>query len=110
MSKDPIRYLSLARKAGRLAVGTEECEQLIGAGRRGLLVLAADAGVHAEKRAAALAENRALRLMRVVYSKSELAAAVGRGSSVALALITDEGLAAAFAAAAANGKEQEEQI
>ncbi len=108
--KSAIRYLSLAAKAGRLVTGVEDCEKALKK-RRGdaLLILAADAAPNAQKRAEALSEAGAARLVKTEFTKSELAAAVGRGSSVALALVTDWGLAEAFRAAA-NPKRQEERI
>ena len=48
-------------------------------------------------------------LMQSEYTKRELAAAVGRGNTVAFALVTDGGLASAFAKAAGFGTEQEDQ-
>ena len=107
--KKPIRYLSLAAKAGRIITGLEDCEDAVKRRRKsGLLVLASDAGGNTGKHGEDLAQRPGVRLMRIEYTKSELAAAVGRGGPVAIALVTDEGLAAAFAAAAANGTEQEE--
>ena len=110
MKKDPIRYISLAAKAGKLTSGADDCEQTIRRGKGSLLILAADAGANTEKRASQMVSNRPVRLIRTPYKKTELAAAIGRGSSVALALVTDRGLAEAFVTAAANGMEQEEQI
>ena len=108
--KKAIRYISLAAKAGRLVIGFNDCEKAVRKQKRtGLLILAADAGGNTIRRAEHLAEAPGVTQMVTEYNKSELAAAVGRGSSVALTLVIDEGLAAAFAAAAANGMEQEEQ-
>ena len=104
-----IRYLSLAAKAGKLVTGGDEVEKRLRRGRGGTLLLSADAAPNAIRRAEALASRYRVSLIKIPYTKLELAAAVGRGSSVALALVTDEGLAAAFAAAA-NGMEQEELI
>lgn len=98
-----IRYLSLAAKAGKLVTGGDECEKTLRRGRGGLLILAADAAANAERRAASMADGIHVRLMRAPYTKSELAAAVGRARPVAIALVTDEGLASAFADATANG-------
>ena len=105
-----IRYISLAAKAGRLIIGFNDCEKAVRKQRKiGMMILAADAGGNTIHRAERLAEAPGVKLMVTEYSKSELAAAVGRGGSVALALVADEGLAAAFAAASANGMEQEER-
>lgn len=109
--KKAIRYLSLAAKAGKLITGGDDCEKAIRKQRQGgLLILASDAGKDAVRRAEIMAGSARVTIFKTVYTKSELASAVGRGSSAALALVTDEGLAAAFTAAAANGMEQEEQI
>ncbi len=107
--KNAIRYLSLAAKAGRLVTGAEDCEKALKRKKGALIILAADAAQNARKRAEALSAASGTRLMRTEYTKSELAAAVGRGSSVAIALVTDEGLAGAFTAEA-NPKRQEERI
>lgn len=104
-----IRYLSLAAKAGGVVVGAEECEKAVKRGRGGLLLLASDAAPNAEKRAALIAAPRRVRLMKTSYTKSELSAAIGRGSAVAVVLVTNESLARAFTAAA-NPTEQEERI
>ena len=108
--KRAIRYLSLAAKAGRLVTGFDECEKSIRKQKKtGTLILASDAGDNTIHRAEKLAASAGVTLLKTEYNKSELAAAVGRGSSVALALVADEGLAAAFTAAAAIGMEQEER-
>ena len=106
--KSALRYLSLAAKAGRLVTGGDEVEKQMRRGKRGTLLLASDAGSDALRRAGNLAHERSIPLWNIPYTKSELAAAVGRARPVALALITDKGLAAAFAAAAAIASEQEE--
>ncbi len=109
-SDKALRYLGLALKAGQLVIGADECEKAIKKGQGKLLILASDAANNATRMAQRLSAERDLPLMRTVYTKSELATVLGRKSSVALALVKDESLAAAFAAAAPNGMEQEEQI
>ena len=106
--KKAIRYLSIAVKAGALTSGFEECQKKLRRGGRGLLALACDAGANTVRRAQALAGAAGIRLLPCIYTKSELARAIGRGSPVSLILVTDEGLAGAFAAAHAT--EQEERI
>ncbi len=103
-----LRYLSLAAKAGRIVTGGDEVEKQLRRGKKGTMLLASDAGADAKRRAGNLAKDRTIPLWNIPYTKLELAAAVGRSRPVALALITDEGLAAAFAAAAAIASEQEE--
>ena len=104
-----IRYLSLAAKAGRIVTGGDEVEKTVRRGKGGLLVLAADAGQNSIRRAEQLTREFPLMLERSAYTKSQIAAAVGRGSSVALALVTDGGLAEAFRTASASAQKQEEQ-
>ena len=105
-----IRYLSLAAKAGKLIIGEDDCLKSVKKGKARLIILAADAAANACKRGNELASMGNIGIIKTVYTKAELAQAVGRGSSVALAILIDEGLAAAFAAAAVTGSEQEEQI
>ena len=106
--KKAIRYLSLAVKAGKLTSGFDDCEKAIRKGKRGLLILAADAGQNTIRRAETLSKTDRMRLFPCEYNKSELSSAIGRGSPVSLILVSDEGLAEAFAAAYAT--EQEERI
>ena len=107
---DAIRYLSLAAKAGRLVTGGDEIEKAIRRGRGGLLVVASDAGASAVRRAGNLAAGRGnVTIFESSYTKSALASAVGRGSAAALVLVTDGGLASAFADAVRNGTGQEEK-
>lgn len=103
-----IRYLSLAAKAGKLVIGEDDQLKAAKKGKATLLLLAADAAPSAKKRATELAAIRDTQVISTVYTKSELAQAVGRGSSVALLMLIDKGLSAAFTAAAAIGTEQEE--
>ena len=105
-----IRYLSLAAKAGRIVTGGDEVEKAIRRGKGGLLILASDAGKDTIRRGELLARDGLAALGRSAYTKSQIAAAVGRGSSVAIALITDEGLAEAYLTASASAQKQEEQI
>ena len=103
-----IRYLSLAAKAGKLVIGEEDQLKAARKGKGALLLLASDAAPSAIKRASELSAIRDTKVITTVYTKSEIARAVGRGSSVALLMLIDEGLSAAFTAAAAIGTEQEE--
>lgn len=105
-----IRYLSLAAKAGRIVTGGDEVEKSLRRGRGGLLILASDAGKDAVRRAESLSGDPRVMLERSAYNKSQIAAAVGRGSSVAIALVTDEGLAEAYCRSSATAQKQEEQV
>ena len=104
--KKAIRYISMAAKAGKLVSGADDCGQALKKGKKGLLVLAADAGGNTRRRAEAISAEKRIGLYPCNYTKSELSAAIGRGSAVSLVLITDEGLAGAFAAAYATEQEE----
>ena len=93
-----LRYLGLAAKAGRLVIGAEDCAKQIAKGK--LFVAASDAASNTLQQARTMAERRPCPLLHVAYTKLDIAQAIGRGNPVALALICDEGLAKAFAAAA----------
>ena len=95
-----LRYLGLAARAGRVTVGTEDCAKRSRRERGGLVVTAADAGDNALRRAAAMTETGAAGHIRCGYTRLELAQALGRSGPVAMAVIWDDGLAEAFAAAA----------
>jgi len=103
-----IRYLSLAAKAGKLVIGADDCEKAAKKKSAALIVLADDAATSAVKRAEQLSTAYTIKVFKSPYTKTELAQAVGRGRSVALAILIDEGPSAAFTASAANGTEQEE--
>ncbi len=105
-----IGYLSLAAKAGKVVIGAEDCEKAVRRGNAVLIVLAADAAPSAIKRAKDLAGLRNTEIFWTVYTKAELAQAVGRGSSVALAVLADQGLASAFKAVGVTATEQEELL
>ena len=105
-----IRYLSLASKAGKLVIGADDCEKIVKKGKAVRILLASDAAPSAVKRANDLSAYRNTSIINTAYTKSELSQAVGRGSSVAFVVLTDEGLAAAFEKSAAIALEQEEHI
>ena len=106
-----LRYLGLAAKAGRLVTGAEDCARQMHAHRKGLLVAASDASENTLNRARAMTAGQAEMLYRAAFTKRQIAGAIGRGTPVALALICDEGLARAFAAAAESERgEQEERV
>ena len=105
-----LRYLGLAVKGGRLIIGAEDCAKALKGRTRGLLIAASDAGANTLRQAETMAAGKC-RLFKTGYAKQELAQAAGRHGPVALALITDDGLAKAFEATARPDRgEQEEQI
>ena len=98
------QYMALARKAGRLAVGEDNCGAVISAGRAKLLLLASDASPNAHKRADGFLYGRRALRQTLPWTKAELSALLGkRGCS--MVCFTDLPLAARFAAAMADTSE-----
>lgn len=94
-----LGYLALAAKAGKLRVGELDISKSVQRKKGSLLVLAQDAGASTTLRAQKLTEILPVPLLRTVYTKSEIAAAIGRSNPVALVLVRDDGLARAFSEA-----------
>ena len=94
-----LRYLSLARKAGKAELG----EEPVGAAARALhahvILVAKDASDHTWRRAKSFAAGTDQQCIRLECSKDEMGQAIGR-TSLAIAAITDIGLALALAEAA----------
>ncbi len=104
-----LGYLGLAARAGRLAVGAEDCADRLRRGVPGLLVSASDAGRSTLDEARYLAQARGRTVFPSRYTKRVLADALGRSGPVALVMICDEGLGAAFLKAAGGGHGNEEE-
>lgn len=105
-----LRYLGLAARAGRLAVGAEDCGKQLRKRRGGLLIAAADAASNTLEQAHVLCSRSGTPMLSAAYTKQQLGLAAGRAAPVALALICDEGLAEAFAAAAGMDRKQEDRV
>ena len=90
-----LRYLSLARKAGKAELG----EEPVGAAARALhahvILVAKDASDHTWRRAKSFAAGTNQQCVRLDSSKDEMGQAIGR-SALALAAFTDPALALAF--------------
>ena len=90
-----LNYVALARKAGRIELG----EEPVGAATRGhfarLVIVASDASDHTWRRAKSFAAGTNQQCVRLQCSKDEMGMAIGR-SSLAIAAITDAGLALAL--------------
>ena len=96
MSNDRIlSLLGLCLRGGRLAVGEEPVEAVARARDARVLLLAADASDNTCRRVQHFAEVGQCLWIRVPYPKDVLGRAVGR-TSVAVAAVTDVGLAAAL--------------
>ena len=95
MSGNPVlSLLGLALRGGRLEMGDEPVSLAVKAGRVRLLLLASDAAGNILRRAEHLAEEGHCLWLITPFPKAELGGALGRGS-VAIAALTDLGLAAA---------------
>ena len=90
-----LRFLGLARKAGKLSTGEENTRSEVRSGKAKLLLLAADASHNAEKRAETLAASKNIQLSRLEAGKTELANALGT-PLFAMAAVCDDGFAKAL--------------
>ena len=93
-SKRVLSLLGLALRGGNLAVGEEPVEAVARARGARVILLASDAAAGTGRRAEHFAQAGQCLLLRAPFSKEELGAALGR-ASVALAAVTDTGLAGA---------------
>lgn len=101
-SKRILSLLGLALRGGNLAVGEEPVEAAARAKDARVLLLAADAAENTRRRAEHFAEGGQCLWLRVPFTKEELGRALGR-TSVALAAMTDVGLANAVVRRLAEG-------
>ena len=90
-----LNYLSLARKAGKAELGEEPVGAAARALHAHLIVVAGDASDHTWRRAKSFAAGTNQQCLRLSCSKDEMGMAIGR-SSLAVAAITDAGLALAL--------------
>ena len=98
-----LGYLGIARKAGFLVTGSENCGAAVRSGKVKLLMLAADASENACSRADSFVFGRKTPLRKLPLDKETLSAATGVPGCTMLAL-TDIGLASHFAAALAEAE------
>ena len=90
-----LNYLSLARKAGKAELGEEPVGAAARAMHAHLIIVAGDASDHTWRRAKSFAAGTNQQCLRLTVSKDEMGMAIGR-SSLAIAAITDAGLALAL--------------
>lgn len=93
-----MNYLALARKAGLAELGEEPVGAAAKAGNARLVLVASDASDHTWRRAKSYVADSRQQLLRLPYTKDELGYAIGR-TSLAIAAITDPGMAASLVAA-----------
>ena len=97
MSVSPVlSLLGIALRGGNLVMGEEPVEAVARARDARLLLLASDAADNTRRRVAHFADAGQCIWVRIPFTKEELGQTLGR-SSVAVAAITDVGLAAAVA-------------
>ena len=96
-----LNYLALARKAGLAELGEEPVGVAAKAGRAPLVLVASDASDHTWRRAKSYVADTRQQLLRLPYTKEEMGFAIGR-TSLAMAAITDVGMAASLVAALEN--------
>lgn len=101
-NKRILSLLGLALRGGNLAVGEEPAEAAARAKDARVLLLAADAAAGTCRRAEHFAEAGQCLWLRTPFTKEELGRALGR-TSVALAAVTDTGLASAVVRRLAEG-------
>lgn len=101
-SKRVLSLLGLALRGGNLAVGEEPVEAAARARDARVLLLAADAADNTRRRAEHFALAGQCLWLRTPFTKEELGMALGR-TSVALAAVTDTGLANAVVHRLAEG-------
>lgn len=91
-----LSFLGLALRGGRLVMGEEPVEAVARARDARVLLLASDAADNTRRRIEHFADAGQCLWLRVPFTKAQLGQAVGR-PSVAVAAVTDVGLAAAVA-------------
>ena len=102
MSK-ALGYISIAKKAGALAVGETNAGAAVRAGKGRVLLLASDASPNARHRAEGFVNGTQTPLVVSPFTKAELSEATGIGGC-SMAAFTDVGLAAVFMAALAENE------
>ena len=90
-----LRYMSLARKAGRIELGEEPVGAAARSQKARLIIVASDASDHSWRRAKSFVAGTEQLCIRPRLTKDELGQAVGR-TALAMAAFTDPALALAF--------------
>lgn len=87
-----LSYLGIARKAGLLETGEENCGVVVRGGKAKLLLLASDASENATRRAEGYVYGKNTPLLRLPLTKLEISQRVGK-SGCSMVVLTDLGLA-----------------
>lgn len=88
-----IGAMGLARRAGKLVIGAEMCEETIRAGKAEITFLAENMSENSEKKLTAALKATDSPYIRLSVTKEELAEKLGKKSFVVAAVITDKGFA-----------------
>lgn len=91
---EPLSFLGLAKRAGKLAAGEDAVLAALQTGKVRLLVLAQDAGEHTARRMEFRSQGR-LPILTLQSGKAQLGAALG-WEQCAVAAFTDLGMALSF--------------
>ena len=91
-----LGYLALARKAGFAELGEEPVGAAARLGHARLVIVASDASDHTWRRAKSFVAGTNQQLVRLQSTKDEMGFSIGR-TSLAIAAITDAGLALSLA-------------
>ena len=105
MNEKLTGLIGLARRAGRLTVGTDAVKELLTAGKARLVLLAADISPKSEKELRFAAGDTPLAVTGI--PKEELGRITGRPKPVGVAATEDKGFAAAMIKAAHSGNEED---
>lgn len=92
---EPLTFLGLAKRAGRLSAGEDAVESVLAAGTVRLLILASDAGEHTVRRMEHRSQGR-LPIACLASDKEALGQVLG-WKSCSVAALTDLGMALSFA-------------
>ena len=98
---DATSYLGIAKKAGSLETGEQNCGAAVRNGKAKLLLLASDASDNAKHRAEGFLVGKKAPLYTLPYSKEKLSEITGE-NGCSMAAFTDIGLAAVFMATLAG--------
>ena len=95
MAEKSLQLLGLARKGGNVAIGEDPVGTAAASGKARLIILAADAAGHTQRRAQSYGSLHHTPVITIDADKEALGAVFGR-SSVAMAALTDIRLAKSF--------------
>jgi len=90
-----LNLLGIAKKAGKLSVGSDAASLSSRDGTAALIITASDASEGSKRRAKANASEHHVEYLSVPYTKFEIGKITGRGSPGTIAIL-DKGLADSF--------------